>query len=71
MLKTRSRIIMRSIALLLSMLIAFYAIPTVIFAEVSDAIDSIGTSETGNAKDESASIIKDVFEVKEYHSAFH
>ena len=57
MTKTKTNVVMRAIAFLLSLLMTFYAIPSVIYAEMSDALGSLSS---GSASDSDKSTSLDV-----------
>ena len=54
---------MRAIAFLLSLLMTFYAIPSVIYAEVSDAVSSLA-SDSASDSDKSTAVDVPIYEAE-------
>ncbi|MBO7303798.1 MAG: hypothetical protein J6V09_01055, partial [Clostridia bacterium] len=63
MAKTKTNVVMRAIAFLLSLLMTFYAIPSVIYAEFSEAISSL-SSDSASDSDKSTSSDVPIYEAE-------
>ncbi|MBR5140025.1 MAG: DNRLRE domain-containing protein, partial [Clostridia bacterium] len=63
MTKTKTNVVMRAIAFLLSLLMTFYAIPSVIYAEFGDALSSL-SSDSASDSDKSTSLDVPIYEAE-------